>query len=95
MMAVQQGKRPARPSHDMYQPGDLTDEIWHLIEACWLEEPSSRPTASQIAKRLRSLPNRPVDRRPLDDFDTSFPSQFLHKELDSPFSSLTASTDYK
>jgi serine/threonine protein kinase len=93
IFAVQRGRRPSQPSTDLSRTRCLNDELWHIIEACWAKEPSERPTASEIAKRLRALPNRPVDRRPLDDWIISFPSQILPKELGHPFSTLTASTE--
>jgi hypothetical protein len=92
MFAVQNGIRPSRPSDTLSQSRGLTDKIWRLIEACWVKEPSERPTASRIVKRLRSLPSR-ADQRPLDGWIISFPIQVLPKELEHPFSTLTASVE--
>lgn len=94
-VAVQQGKRPARPSFNMSLTNSLTDQVWSLIETCWTKEPSKRPTASQIAKQLRTLPDRPADQRPLDNFNMTFSSQFQCKEFHSPFSTLTNGMDNK
>jgi len=90
MFAVQSGKRPLRPSHDLSRIRGLNDEIWHLIEMCWNQEPSQRPTSDQVLKLLKALPDQSADQRPADDFEISFPSQLLHTELDRPFSTLVA-----
>jgi len=91
MLAVQSGKRPVRPSDKRSQVRGLTDEVWHIIEACWVQQPSQRLTVSQIADQLRRLPHQPMDKRPFDDFNISFPSQVLQKQLKLPFSTLTTS----
>jgi len=91
MLAVQSGVRPLRPSTKLSQIRGLTDGMWHIIEACWVQEPSQRPTASRIAEQLRSLPDQPMDERPLDDFNISFPSQVLQRQLNLPFATLTTS----
>jgi hypothetical protein len=93
MFAVQQGRRPSRPSHDLGRVRGLNDEMWNLIEACWTSEPSERLSASRIVEKLRTLPNRPVDQRPLDNFNISFPSQVLHDQVDHPFSTLATSIE--
>jgi len=90
MMAVQAGKRPLRPSYALSRIRGLNDEIWHLIETCWNQEPSQRPTSDQILEQLKALPDQPADQRPADDFEMSFPSQLLHTELKRPFSTLVA-----
>jgi len=90
MFQVQSGKRPLRPSHDLSRIRGLNDEIWHLIEACWNQAPSQRPTSDQILELLKALPDQPADQRPADDFEMSFPSQLLHTELNRPFSTLVA-----
>jgi serine/threonine protein kinase len=92
MFAVQSGKRPPRPSHDLSRIRGLNDEIWHLIDACWDQEPFQRPTSSQILNQLQALPNRPADQRPADDFEMSIPSELLHPGLKRPFSTLTTTS---
>jgi len=90
MMAVQSGKRPLRPSHELSRNRGLNDDIWYLIGACWNQKPSQRPTSDQILELLKALPNQPADQRPADDFEIPFPSQLLHAELNRPFSTLVA-----
>jgi hypothetical protein len=90
IFAIQQGRRPSPPSHDLSRVRGWNDEILHLIEACWTEKPSERLSAGDIVERLRALPNRPVDERPLDTLNTSFASQVLRNH---PFSMLITSTE--
>jgi hypothetical protein len=66
-----------------------SDDILHLIEACWTEKPSERLSVGQIVEKLRGLPDRPVDERPLDTFNTSFVSQVSESH---PFFMLVPST---
>jgi hypothetical protein len=89
MFAIQQGRRPSPPSHDLSRVRGWNHEILHLIEACWTEKPSERLSAGDIVERLRALPNRPIDERPLDKFNTSFAAQVLRNH---PFSMLVTST---
>jgi hypothetical protein len=88
MRAVAQGRRPCRPSHDLSQVRGLNAEIWDLINTCWTTEPSERPSSGQIVEQLRALPDRPVDRRPVDNFNLSFSSQVLQNQVNHPFSAL-------
>jgi hypothetical protein len=74
ILAIQQGKRPAPPSHDLSWVQSWSDEILHLIEACWTKKPLERPSVGHIVEKLHALPNQPVDERQLDMFDTSFSS---------------------
>jgi hypothetical protein len=67
-----------------------SDEILHIIESCWAEKPSERLSVGQIVEKLRALPDRPVDERPLDTFNTSFATQVSESH---PFSMLVASTE--
>ena len=91
--ALMQGNRPSRPSHALSVTRGLTDDVWHLIEACWSQYPADRPTAVQIVKTLYDLPNRAVDLRPLDDFNITFTSKMWYKQEHHPFSALTPSRE--
>lgn len=87
---VLEGKRPPRPSDEQSSARGLNDKIWHLIENCWAQNHSERPTAENILERLRVLPNRPSDLRPTDRFN--FPSAFWGNQAKHPFSVLAYST---
>ena len=89
ILAIQQDKRPAPPSHDLSWVQSWSDEILHLIEACWTKKPLERPSVGHIVEKLHALPNQPVDERQLDMFDTSFSSQVLQSH---PFYMLVTST---
>ncbi|EJD37928.1 hypothetical protein AURDEDRAFT_116667 [Auricularia subglabra TFB-10046 SS5] len=43
------GRRPARTeiSH-----GDFTLAMWHLVTACWAQDPSERPNMARVAAQL-------------------------------------------
>jgi len=90
MLSALEGKRPSRPSDDLCRTRGLSDDIWHLIEDCWNQDPVKRPTISQVVKYLRDLPNRPVDQRPIDEFNPALFSLFekSRTQTDNPFSSL-------
>jgi hypothetical protein len=71
MSAMLQGKRLPCPTHELSRTRGLKDKIWHIIEACWNQDPNKRPTASKVVESIRNLPNLPPDLRPLNDFDKS------------------------
>jgi serine/threonine protein kinase len=93
VLAVTQGRRPQRPSHDLCQIRGLDDEIWDLIENCWASIPSERPSASQIKAHLYSMPSLPLDQRPADTFEPFLPWRILGSQPRHPFSDLTFSSD--
>jgi len=95
MFAVKQGRRPWRPSHTLSQCRGLNDKIWHIIEACWSQDPGARPPASKVVEDLRKLPNRWPDQRLLNDLDKMLPSQMLSmsNRPDHPFATLASSDD--
>jgi hypothetical protein len=95
ILAVMSGKRPRRPSHDMCRTRGLSGGLWNLIEICWADRPSDRPTASQIVECLHALPHRHVDQRPLDEFDISLSSRMLDSQPEHPFADLADVTDYR
>jgi len=88
ILGVMRGKRPTRPSHDLSRTRGFSDEAWNLVQACWAQDPTQRPTTRQVMGRLRALPNWLDDQRPLDDFRINFPSQVLYNHTEHPFSVL-------
>jgi hypothetical protein len=94
ILGVMRGKRPTRPSGNLSRTRGFSDEAWNLVEACWAQEPTQRPTADQVVGRLRALPNWQDDQRPLDDFTINFPSQVIYNHTEHPFSVL-ATADQK
>jgi hypothetical protein len=89
MFAIQQGRRPSPPSHNLSQVHGWSDEVLHLIEACWTEKPSEQLSVGDIVGKLCALPNQPIDKRPLDTFNPSFAPQV---SWNHPFSMLVTST---
>jgi hypothetical protein len=92
IFAIQEGRRPSPPSHNLSRLRGWSDEILHLIEACWTKNPSERLSVSDIVEKLHALPDQPVDERPLDMFNTSFASQVLQNHPFSMLVTLTKST---
>lgn len=75
------GKRPAQPSHSLSRGRGMNDIVWLLVDACWAQDPTQRPSANDIIERLLDgLPYLAKDGRELDEFDAGLPSQ---KSLDN------------
>jgi hypothetical protein len=87
---IGQGERPARPLHCLSETCSLNNQVWSIVETCWAQEPTQRPTATQVVLQLRMLPNIGVDARAPDDFSMNFPSQTLYNHTEHPFSTLSA-----
>lgn len=88
MFAVKQGKRPNLPTKEISLSRGLSDKTWEIIEACWAQDPNSRPNAEQIVENIRALPNRPPDLRPVDNFNIAFSSRIRYNLNAHPFSAL-------
>jgi 50S ribosome-binding GTPase len=88
IIPVIQGKRPNFPSGDLSRTRGLNTEVWDLIQVCWAQDPTQRPTVKQIVERLRSLSPQLVDNRPPDDFH--FPTSAVYGRDEHPFSNLVA-----
>ncbi|KAG6908624.1 hypothetical protein DXG01_003949 [Tephrocybe rancida] len=51
MMHVTSGGRPPRPDPPNSVP-EMTDDIWSLLERCWIQDPRERPTSADIIHTL-------------------------------------------
>jgi hypothetical protein len=49
----------------------MTDLIWSLIDACWSQDPASRPTIAEVEQHLAELPHATTDMGPASR-DSSF-----------------------
>ncbi|KDQ65065.1 hypothetical protein JAAARDRAFT_247031 [Jaapia argillacea MUCL 33604] len=49
---VLHGKRPGRPPRDPSKPM-MSDSLWSLIQWCWEEKPTNRPTIGSVIASLR------------------------------------------
>ena len=49
---VNHANRPAKPQPQVDIGRDFDDKLWSLIEECWSQEPSNRPTAANVSLRL-------------------------------------------
>jgi len=48
---IMDGKRPARPQET--QGLGLTDSVWDMTRRCWRQDPTRRPTATEVVGLLR------------------------------------------
>ena len=74
---IVEGKRPSRPpaGNLAWVQWGLTDVIWELMEDCWRQDPTSRPTAEDIVARLHSQGR--ADGRPVGGWGTDMsPAHF-------------------
>ena len=55
---VKSAKRPPKPEGNIDR--GLDDQLWSLIEDCWSQEPSNRPTAETVSLRLWDVKSCPV-----------------------------------
>ena len=88
-LLLQSGERPSLPADDLSQCRGLSAEMEDLIQDCWAQDSTKRPSADEVVKRLKLLPNRPVDdHRPVNEIGTSFFMQLLGNQVDNPFAVL-------
>lgn len=92
LLSILQQRRPARPLDELSKVRGLEHELWSIIVACWAHDPTKRPTAKQVVEFLHRLPNKHVDKRPLDNFNTNLPPQLLLSHIHHPFSALAAAS---
>lgn len=57
---VIRGIKPNRPKSEMAP--ELSDHIWEIMQECWSDDPSDRPTTDQVLEQLREL--APLPPRP-------------------------------
>jgi Protein tyrosine and serine/threonine kinase len=82
---LQTGERPSLPADDLSRRRGLSAEMEDLIQDCWTQDPTKRPSADTVVERLQLLPNRPVDQRPVNETGTSFFMQLLSNQFNNPF----------
>ena len=56
---LRSGGRPSRPPRKLAHHG-LDDRLWALIELCWAQDPSARPTMAQVHEQLEKMRQLPV-----------------------------------
>ena len=92
ILSVLAGRRPAWPSDNSSRVRGLSDEIRALVETCWDQKPTNRPTATQIVQQLRVLVSGRSDQRQQDDFSLNHPSHaMLSNQAEHPFATLSNS----
>ena len=58
---VNYAKRPAKPQPQDDTGHEFDDKLWSLIEECWSQEPSNRPTAATVSLMLGGVNGRLVN----------------------------------
>ena len=85
---LETGERPFLPADHLSRHRGLSAEMEDLIQDCWTQDPTKRPSADTVVERLKLLPNRPVDQRLVNDIGTSFFMRLLGSQVDNPFAVL-------
>jgi hypothetical protein len=79
------GERPSLPADDLSRRRGLSAEMEDLIQDCWTQDPTKRPSADIVVERLKLLPNRPVDQHSVNETGTSFFMQLSSNQVNNPF----------
>jgi hypothetical protein len=87
-LLLQTGERPTLSADDLSRRRGLSAEMEDLIQDCWTEDPTKRPSADKVVERLQLLPNRPVDQRSVNEIGTSFFMQLLSSQVNNPLAVL-------
>ena len=91
IVSVLAEKRPTWPSDNSSRVRGLSYEMRALVETCWDQKPTNRPTATQIVQQLRVLASGRPDQRQQDDFSLNHPPQTLSNLAEHPFATLSNS----
>jgi hypothetical protein len=83
LVLVLGGHRPPFPPSDICIAGNPDRDIWNLIEKCWQDESSKRPTACDIIEELEL--NQCIQSKHFDGWDVSFLSEYRTSLMDSQF----------
>ena len=51
---ILQGGRPSRPKHPLAAEWGLNDDMWKLINRCWMEEWEQRPQVGEVLNCVRA-----------------------------------------
>jgi Protein tyrosine and serine/threonine kinase len=93
LLLLQTGERPSLPADDLSRHRGLSAEMEDLIQVCWTQDPTQRPSADEVVERLKLLPNRPVDQRLDNETGTSF-FMLLRNQVNNPFVVLRRETHW-
>ncbi|KAG8691037.1 hypothetical protein FRC09_011747 [Ceratobasidium sp. 395] len=62
MLDIHQGKRPLRAKHADFEKYALKpDDMWALLDRCWVIEPNDRPTMSEVIAELKKIVRSSVE----------------------------------
>eukprot|EP00029_Vermamoeba_vermiformis_P006458 TRINITY_DN2538_c0_g2_i1.p1 TRINITY_DN2538_c0_g2~~TRINITY_DN2538_c0_g2_i1.p1 ORF type:complete len:1060 (+),score=232.58 TRINITY_DN2538_c0_g2_i1:295-3474(+) len=74
--AVVSGKRPAIPKLQENDPNNVSVEYVELLQACWDNDPTKRPTFQEVARKLEALKRKMVRPNP-----NNIPQRFAAKSV--------------
>jgi hypothetical protein len=74
IQAVLEGRRPSRTTSCSGTPS--LDGLWNLLQDCWEEQPTRRPTAGEIVERLMGPDIQATTTQSTSDWDERFTSRF-------------------
>lgn len=82
MLKTMSGDRPVRPSESSppWKEWGLTGDIWSLMQECWKEEPTQRPSVGRVIERLHFMLTQ--DGRPSPDARVPSPATFRERMSD-------------
>ena len=87
IVSVLAEKRPTWPSDNSSRVRGLSDEMRALVETCWDQNQTSRPTATQIVQQLRVIASGRPDQRQQEDNHPSHAT--LSNQAGHPFATLS------
>ena len=76
LAAIYKGRRPERPPLEVRRRFGLDDKLWELMVQCWVKNPTNRPSASAVVRKLSIwVGNRHRTDAVLSDWDTTVMSR--------------------
>jgi len=79
---IVKGKRPSRPT--LPDGGMVSDELWTLVNFCWAQEPSARPSAKDVVRHMDAIVAKDRRSKPLPDRPPPSPPRLAPKPSSSP-----------
>ncbi|KAJ7824686.1 kinase-like domain-containing protein, partial [Mycena leptocephala] len=79
IQAVLEGSRPSRTASCSGTPS--LDGLWNLLQDCWEEHPTRRPTVGEIVERLMGPDIQATTTQSTSDWDERFTSRFRRRFL--------------
>lgn len=75
ILALDKGERPSR---DEVSRPDFTDEMWQLVQRCWAQDPTERPSMEEVYQSLCEM-DTPEERQLDEDSTVTMTLRFFHE----------------